>query len=170
MTNTAPVNTDDYASPMRAAAAYEYIATASSPIATALNADDLIDLQTALKGKYQTNAKFTMNSTTFGAIRKLKDSYGQYLWQPSYQQGNPDMLLGKPLFLWEDMPADGVANALPVAYGDFARAYVLAKIGPMNMIRDEVTAPGYVNFFTYQRYGGIPLNNDAVKFLKLVGA
>jgi len=170
MTNSAPTNADDYASPMRAAAVYEYIATGSSPVATALNGDDLIDLQVALKGKYQGNARFAMNSTTFGAVRKLKDSNNAYHWQPSYQAGQPDMLLGKPMFLWEDMANDGSANALPVAYGDFSRAYVLAKIGAMGMVRDEVTAPGYVNFFTYQRYGGIPLNNDSVKFLKLVGS
>jgi len=170
MTNSAPTNGDDYASPLRAAAVYEYIATGSSPTSTALGGDDLIDLQVALKARYQANAKWTMNSTTVGAVRKLKDSNNQYLWQPSYQAGQPDMLLGKPIFIWEDMANDGAANALPVAYGDFARAYVLARIGSMGMVRDEVTAPGYVNFFTYQRYGGIPLNNDAVKFLKLAAS
>ena len=168
MTNSAPTAADDYASPMRAAAVYEYIPVSSSP-ATSLVGDDLIDLQVALKSRYQNNAQFAMNSVTQGAIRKLKDTTNQYIWQPNYQVGQPATLLGKPIFTWEDLP-NVAASSLSVAYGDFSRAYLLARIGPMGMVRDEVTAPGYVNFFTYQRYGGIPLNNDAVKFLKTADA
>ena len=168
MTNGAPVATDDYASPMRAAAVYEYIPCANSPVTT-LTGDDLIDLQTALKAKYHMEAEFAMNSTTFGAVRKLKDGNNAYHWQPSYQLGMPDMLLGKPMFLWEDLPTIA-ANSLSIAYGSWRRAYVLAKIGPMGMVRDEVTAPGHTNFYTWQRYGGIPRNNDAVKFLKMAAS
>jgi len=164
MTNSAPTNADDYASPMRAAAVYEYSPVNSSP-ATSLAGDDLIDLQVLLRARYQNNAKFAMNSVTQGAVRKLKDTTNQYLWQPNYQAGQPATLLGKPIFTWEDLP-NVAANSLSIAYGDFSRAYVLVRIGGMGMVRDEVTAPGYVNFFTYQRFGGIPLNNDAVKFLK----
>lgn len=169
MTNSAPTASDDYASPMRAAAVYEYIATGSSPVTTAPTFDDLIDLQVAVRRPYQPNAKWTMNSTTMGQLRKLKDSQNQYLWQPSTQAGTPDLLLGKPVFIWEDMANYG-ANALPVAYGDFRRAYTYAKIGGMTMIRDEVTVPGFTNFLLAQRAGGIPRNNDAVKFLKQVAS
>ena len=169
MTNSAPTASDDYASPMRAAAVYEYIAAANSPNAS-LSGDDLIDLQVAVKSRYQTNAQWAMSSTMMGVVRKLKDTTNQYLWQPNYQAGQPATLLGKPVFMWEDMPTAVTGNALAVAYGDWMRAYVLAKIGNMGMVRDEVTAPGYVNLFTYQRYGGIPLNNDAVKFLKIAAS
>lgn len=169
MTNSAPTNADDYASPMRAAAVYEYIATGSSPVTTAPTMDDLIDLQVALRRQYQMNAKWTMNSTTMGQLRKLKDGNNNYIWQPSTQQGTPDLLLGKPVFIWEDM-ADYGANALPVAYGDFRRAYTYATIGGMTMIRDEVTVPGFTNFLLAQRAGGIPRNNNAVKFLKMVAS
>jgi HK97 family phage major capsid protein len=169
MTNTAPTNADDYASPMRAAAVYEYIATGSSPVTTAPNIDDLIDLQVAVRRAYQPNAKWTMNSITMGQLRKLKDTNGQYLWQPSVQVGTPDLLLGKAVFIWEDMANYG-ANALPIAYGDFRRGYTYAKIGAMTMIRDNVTVPGFTNFLLAQRAGGIPRNNDAVKFLKQVAS
>lgn len=169
MTNTAPTNVDDYASPMRAAAVYEYIATGSSPVTTAPSIDDLIDLQVAVRRPYQPNAKWTMNSITLGQLRQKKDSQGQYLWQPSVQAGAPDMLLGKPVFVWEDMANYG-ANALPIAYGDFRRAYTFTYIGPMSMIRDNVTVPGFTNFLTAQRSGGIPRNNDAVKWLKMIAS
>ena len=169
MTNTAPTSADDYASPMRAAAVYEYIATGSSPVTTAPTFDDLIDLQSALRRPYQGNAKWTMNSGTMGKLRMLKDTTNNYLWQPSTQAGIPDLLLGKPVFIWEDMAAYG-ANALPVAYGDFRRAYTYAKIGAMTLIQDQVTVPGFTNFLLAQRAGGIPRNNDAVKFLKMVAS
>lgn len=169
MTNTAPTNADDYASPMRAAAVYEYIATGSSPITTEPSLDDLIDLQVAVRRPYQPNAKWAMNSVTMGKLRQKKDSNGQYLWQPSVQVGQPDLLLGKPVIVWEDMANYG-ANALPIAYGDFQRAYTFARIGSMSMIRDEVTVPGFTNFLLAQRAGGIPRNNDAVKFLKQVAS
>lgn len=165
MTNTAPTATDDYASPMRTAAIYEYIATGSSPVTTEPTIDDLIDLQVAVRRPYQANAKWAMNSVTMGKLRQKKDSQGQYLWQPSVQAGKPDLLLGKPVIVWEDMANYG-ANALPIAYGDFRRAYTFARIGGMSMIRDEVTVPGFTNFLMAQRAGGIPRNNDAVKFLK----
>jgi HK97 family phage major capsid protein len=169
MTNSAPTNADDYASPMRAAAVYEYIATGSSPITTAPTVDDLIDLQVALRRPYQPNAKWTMNSTTMGQLRKLKDGNNNYLWQPSVQQGVPDLLLGKPVFIWEDMANYG-SSALPIAYGDFKRAYVYARIGGMTMIRDNVTVPGFTNFLVAQRAGGIPRNNNAVKWLKQIAS
>jgi len=170
MTNTAPVNTDDTASPQRAAAAFEYIATGSSPVATPITGDDIIDLAYSINSRYRANAKFAMNSATQGVVRKLKDSYGQYLWQTNFQAGQPATLLGKPIITWEDMPNDGTANALPVAYGDFRRAYLLSKIGPMTMITNEVSTPGYTQFYTAQRYGGIPLYNNAVKWLKLAAS
>jgi len=168
MTNSAPTSSDDYASPMRAAAVYEYVPCGNSPVTT-LTGDDLIDLQVTVRSRYQGNAKWAMSSVTQGAVRKLKDSYGQYLWQTNYQAGQPPTLLGKPIFTWEDLPTIA-ANSLSVAYGDFRRAYTLARIGTMGMVRDEVTAPGYVNFFVYQRFGGIPCNNDAVKFLKFAAS
>lgn len=165
MTHSAPTSGDDSASPKRAAAVFEYLATADSPITTAITADNLIDLQFLLRRAYQSNAQWALNSVTMGAVRKLKDSYGQYLWQPNFQAGTPLTILGKPVLIWEDVDSQG-ANKLPVVYGDFRRAYTLTKIGGMTMIRDQVTVPGFTNFLVAQRYGGIPRNNDAAKFLK----
>lgn len=170
MTNSAPTASDDDASPMRAAAVYEYLATGNSPVTTAISADNIIDLMYLVRPKYQTNAKFAMNSTVQGAVRKLKDSNGAYIWEPNFQVGQPATILGKPVFTWEDLGNDQTANSLPVAYGDFRRGYLLSKIGPMTMIVNEYSTPGYTQFYTAQRYGGIPLNNDAVKFIKMAAS
>jgi HK97 family phage major capsid protein len=174
MFNTAPVTTDDYASPMRAAAAYEYITPTSAspnlsspPVADNLGADDLISLVYALRAGYRQGAKFAMNSATQGTLRKLKDSNGQYLWQPSLQAGQPDMLLGYPVFTWEDMDNIAGADNIPVAFGNFERAYLLAYRTEMLMNSDQVTNPGYIRFYVRRRWGGIPLNNDAVKVIRM---
>lgn len=168
MTNTTPVTTDDYASPLRAATAYEYmgLATPNSPNRLT-EADSIIDLVYLLRAGYRQGAKFAMNSVTQGAVRKLKDQYGQYLWQPSLQLGQPDQLLGYPVFTWEDMGNHNVVDAFAIAFGNFKRAYTLAYRTELAVTLDQVTNPGYVRFYVRRRYAGIPTNNDAVKFLRI---
>lgn len=170
MTNTAPVTTDDYASPLRAAAAYEYIpiSSPSSPQATnGITAGTVIDLVYLLNPKYRAGAKFAWNTITQGHVRKFKDTTGQYLWQPSLQAGQPDTLLGYPAFTWEDMGNPTTANAYPIAFGNFKRGYLLTTRTELEMTREDITNPGYTRFYVRRRFGGCPLNNDAVKFTKV---
>lgn len=165
MTNGAPVATDDHASPLRSAVVYEFIPLTSSP--QVLGTDNIIDLVYALNPRYRNNAKFAMNTVTQGYVRKLKDSNGQYLWQPSLQAGQPDRLLSYEVFTWEDMGNPTTGDALPVAFGDFRRGYLLTSRTELMIQSESITNPGYVRFYVRRRYGGIPLNNDAVKFLKV---
>lgn len=163
MLNTAPVATADQASPLRAAAAYQFIASAASP--AAITGDALLDLIYATNRKYRSGAQFVFNSTTAGAIRKLKDGQGQYHWQPGLAAGEPSTLLGFQTAVWEDMD-DVATNAHPVAFGNFKRGYMLVDRVGMRITVDQVTNPGFVRYYIRRREGGIPLNNDAIKFLK----
>lgn len=170
MVNTAPVTTDDYASPERAHAALEYIpiTSPSSPFTSSgLTAKTLIDLIYLLRAPYRSGAKFAMNSVTQGHVRKMTDSNGQFLWQPSMQMGQPDMLLGYPVFTWEDLGNPTTGNALAVVFGDFQRVYTLATRAGISIIRDQVTAPGFTNFYVSRRYGGCVTNNNAAKVGKI---
>ncbi len=63
--------------------------------ATAITADELIDLFYSLNSAYRKNAVWLLNDSTMKNIRKLKDSNGQYLWQPALHEGGFDTLLGK---------------------------------------------------------------------------
>jgi len=164
MLNTTPVTTDDDASPLRAAAAYEYIDSTSSPTA-ALVADQLIDLVYLLNSMYRQGAVWVMNSTTMGAVRKLKDSNNQYLWQPGLAQDRPDMLLGYPYQAWEDI-ADIATNAFPIAFGNFRRGYLLTQRVGLRITSDAVTNIGHIRFYVRRREGGIVLNNDAIKWFR----
>lgn len=163
MLNTVPTSVDDFGSPLRAAAVYQFVASAASP--DAILPDSLIDLVYKLNSAYRARATFVFNSPTAAAIRKLKDTTNQYLWAPGLASGEPDRLLGYPTAIWEDMQSVG-ANQHPVAFGDFRRGYVLAQRVGLRITRDNVTNVGFVRFYVRRREGGIVLNNDAIKFLK----
>lgn len=167
MLNTAPVATEDDAAVKRAAAAYQYVlGDDNSP--AAVDSDGLISLQYKLNSAYRSNARFVMNSNTTGAVRKLKASgTGEYMWQPSLQAGQPDLLLGKPVETWEQMP-DIAGGAVPIAFGDFREGYLLAERVGLRITRDNVTNVGFVRFYVRRREGGIVRNNDAIKWLKLL--
>jgi len=167
MTNTTPTAADDFASPLRAAAVYEFVASLGndSPVVAEINSDPLIDLIYTLNSAYRSGSTWVMNSNTTASVRKLKDTTGQYLWQPSLQSGQPDMLLGYPIETWEQM-ADIATNAFPVAFGNFRRGYLLADRVGLRITRDNVTNVGHVRFYVRRREGGIVLNNDAIKWLR----
>lgn len=172
MLNTAPVTTADFASPLRAAAAFQYIPsdtdTASPSTSPGVTGDSLIDLVYTLNSMYRANGVWVMNSLTTAHVRKIKDLNGQYLWQPGLQMGQPNSLLGYPVETWEQFP-DIADNAFPVAFGDWKRAYVLADRVGLRITRDNVTNIGHVRFYIRRREGGIVLNNDAVKFIRTLG-
>lgn len=167
MLNTTPVTTSDDASPKRAAAAYQFILGGDNSPAS-IDGDALIDLMYSLNSGYRANAVWIMNSVSVGQTRKLKASgTGEYLWQPSLQAGQPDLLLGKPISTWEQL-SDPLGGQYPVAFGDFKQGYLLTERTGMRITRDNVTNVGYVRFYVRQRVGGCVLNNDAVKWLKLL--
>lgn len=96
--------------------------------ATAVTTDEVISLIYALKAPYRKNAKFLMNDATVSALRKLKDSNGQYLWQPSLQAGQPDRLLGYEIYTSPYAPTLA-AGALSIAFGDFQSYWIADRTG-----------------------------------------
>lgn len=87
--------------------------------AGAISLDDLIALQSAVKQAHQKNACWTMNPTTFTAIKQLKDENGRPLLEPDASSAFPYKLLGKPVYLSDNMDEIG-ANKLAVLYGDYS--------------------------------------------------
>lgn len=167
MLNTTPTPAADFASPLRAAGAYQYVDCPSgvSPSVPQVHPDKLIDLIYAVNAAYRAGASWVMNSPTTGAIRKLKDANNQYLWQPGLQAGEPAQLLGFPVETWEQMDDIGTNN-FPVAFGNFRRAYTLTERTGLRITRDNVSNVGFVRFYIRRREGGTVTNNDAVKFLR----
>ncbi len=93
--------------------------TVTTASATAITADELISIQSKVKQAYQDGACWTMNSDTFTSIKKLKDSNGRYLIQDNVSQGFPFMLLGKPIYLSDNMPSVA-AGAKAILYGNYS--------------------------------------------------
>ena len=128
-------------------------------------ADRLIDLVYALKAGYRQNARFVMNRRSQGAIRKLKDADGNYLWQPPVLAGGAATVLGFAVTEAEDMP-DIAAGAFSIAFGDFRRGYLVVDRLGVRVLRDPYSAKPYVLFYTTKRVGGGVQDFDAIKLMK----
>jgi len=99
--------------------------TGSASVAGAPNGDDLIDLFYSVIAPYRQSSScgWMMRDATVAAIRKLKDSTGQYLWQPGLTEGSPDRILGKPVYTDPNVPAVALA-AKSILFGDFSTYFV----------------------------------------------
>ncbi|MBN8957773.1 MAG: phage major capsid protein [Rhizobiales bacterium] len=131
--------------------------------------DILVDLVYAVRAGYRQNAAFAMNRKTQAAIRKFKDSSGNYLWQPPAVAGGRASLMTFPVVEAEDMPDVG-ANSLSVAFGDFRRGYLIVDRQGVRVLRDPYSAKPYVLFYTTKRVGGGVQDFDAIKLLKFAAS
>ena len=132
-------------------------------------ADKLIDLVYTLKAGYRQNAHFVMNRSTQGAVRKLKDEDGTYLWQPAATAGGAATLMNFPIAESEAMPSIG-ADAHAIAFGDFRHGYLIVDRLGVRVLRDPYSAKPYVLFYTTKRVGGGVQDFDAIKLMKFVAS
>lgn len=128
-------------------------------------ADALIDLVFALPALYRKRAAFVMNSKTAGAVRKMKDSEGRFLWDDGLAAGEPSRLLGYNVLICEDMP-DVDAENCAIAFGDFYAGYTIAERPDLRILRDPFSAKPHVLFYASKRIGGDVTNFEAIKLLR----
>ncbi|SDI07693.1 phage major capsid protein [Lutimaribacter saemankumensis] len=128
-------------------------------------ADAIVDLVYALGAQYRANAAFVMNSKTAGAVRKLKDNDGRFLWSDGLAAGEPARLLGYPVLIAEDMPDIG-SDATAIAFGDFGAGYTVAERPDLRVLRDPFSAKPHVLFYATKRVGGDVSDFAAIKLLK----
>lgn len=138
---------------------------AGALVASPNQVDCLIDLIHSVKRGYRANAKFMMNTTTLGTIRKAKTTYGDYLYVPSIAPDIPSTFMGYQIYEDDNMPSIA-ANSLSIAFGDFAQAYVIVDRMGSRVVRDAFTNKPYVQFYTTKRVGGGIQKFEAVKLLK----
>ncbi len=135
--------------------------------ATAITVDELISLIYSLKSPYRRNAKFFMHDSTVALIRKLKDNNGAYLWQPSVQAGEPDRLLGYPLYTSPYVP-QVKAGALAVAFGDFKNYWIADRAGrTVQRLNELYAGNGQVGFIATERVDGKVILPEGIKLLKM---
>jgi len=135
--------------------------------ATAITFDEVIDLYHSLREPYRRNAVFIVNDQTVKAIRKLKDSSGQYLWMPSMIAGTPDTILGRPVKTSNFMPTIA-AGKKAIAFGDFSYFWIADRQGrAFKRLNELYAANGQVGFLGSQRVDAKLVLAEAVKTLAM---
>lgn len=144
------------------------IATSLGGHASQIEADGLIGMCYDLKTGYSRNATWGFNRKTLGAIRKLKGSDNNYLWQSGLAAGKPNTILDSPYVEMPDLP-DIAANTHPVIYGDFRKGYVIVDRVLIMFQVDYTTGAddGLVVFRGRRRTGGGVRQAEAIRKLKI---
>jgi len=138
--------------------------------ATAITLDEVIDLYHSLREPYRRKAVFILNDMTVKAIRKLKDTTGQYLWQPSVIVGAPDTILGRPIKTSSYMPAVEVGSKV-IAFGDFSYFWIADRQGrSFKRLNELYAANGQVGFLGSQRVDGKLILPESIKLLQMKSA
>lgn len=150
------------------------VARVNAGQAGAITADDILKLIYEVPAQYRQNGVFIMNSKTELALRLLKDSNGQYLWQPSLQAGRPNTFAGYPIYNQEDVPqipAAGTAADV-VIFGDVRAGYrILDRLGmTVQRLTELYAEQGLVGFKVHRRVGGGVIRPNALRILKVPAA
>jgi HK97 family phage major capsid protein len=130
------------------------------------SADVFYDMVYALRSRYRSNARWVTNKLVLAAMRKYKDSTNAYLWQPSLSASQPETFMGYAITEAEDMPAVGAGN-FPLAFGDFREGYLICDRVGTRVTRDDITVPGFVQWYIRKRVGGRLRNTQAIKLLRI---
>lgn len=134
-------------------------------LTAALKADDLFNLVYALNRPYRKNASFIMNDRTIATIRKFKDNNGAYIWQPSYQAGEPDRVLGYAVHTSQFAPENAIA------FGDYSY-YNIGDRGTRSFkqLTELFAGNGLIGYVAKERVDGKLILPEAVQILKLADA
>lgn len=139
--------------------------------ATAITADEIIDIYHSIKAPYLPNAVWLMNRGTLATIRKLKDNDGQYLFQADMTREYVGYILGKPVIISEYVDAIGV-NANPILFGSMTDAYI-ANINPQQTIQilnELYSTQGAKGVLGFLFIDGKPVNDEAYAVAVCPGA
>lgn len=131
--------------------------------------DDIMDLYHSLRIPYRSKAVWILNDTTVKALRKLKDGNNNYIWQPSVQLGQPDLILNRPYYTSTFAPDLKAGNKV-IAFGDFSYYWIADRQGrSFKRLNELYAANGQVGFLASQRVDGKLILPEAVKTLDVKG-
>ena len=136
--------------------------TVAGTLSAAIKSDDMLDLVYALKRPYRKNASFIMNDKTLAQLRKLKDNNGAYIWQPSYQAGEPDKVLGYAVHTSAYAPENAIA------FGDYSY-YNIGDRGTRSFkqLNELFAGNGMIGYVAKERVDGKLILPEAVKTLTI---
>lgn len=134
-------------------------------LSAAIKSDDIFDLVYALKRPYRKSASFIMNDKILAQLRKLKDNNGAYIWQPSYQAGEPDKVLGYAIHTSAYAPENAIS------FGDY-KYYNIGDRGTRSFkqLTELFAGNGMIGYVAKERVDGKLILPEAVQILKLKAA
>ena len=125
-------------------------------------ADAIIELVYSLKRPYRKNAAFIMNDKMVATVRTYKDNNGAYMWQPALVQGEPDRLLGYPVYTSEYAPEDCIA------FGDFSYYNIGDRgVRSFKQLTELFAGNGMIGYVAKERVDGKLVLPEAVQILKV---
>ena len=130
-------------------------------------ADEIVNLIYSLPRPYRKNAAFLVNDSTLALLRKFKDQNQRYLWEESYQAGEPSRFMGYKIYTSQYMPTVASGN-FAIAFGDFSY-YNIADRGERSFqeLRELYITSGLVGFLMNERCDGILVDNSAIRAIKI---
>jgi len=135
--------------------------------ASAITADEIIDLFYSLGAPYRKKAVWVVNDATVKSIRKLKDGNGNYLWQPALTSDTPDTLLGRPVYTSSAVPTIASGKKV-IAFGDFNYYWIADRQGRVFKKLSELYATtDQTGFVATQRVDGKLILPEAIKVLQM---
>lgn len=132
---------------------------------TSITFDDVMDLYYSLRAPYRNKATWLLNDSTVKAIRKLKDGNGNYIWQPSVREGEPDRILNRPYRTSIYVPELAAGNRV-MAFGDYSYYWIADRQGrSFKRLNELFATTGQVGFLASERVDGKLILSEAVKTL-----
>ena len=129
--------------------------------------DDVMDLFYSLRAPYRKKATWLLNDSTVKAIRKLKDGNGNYIWQPSVRDGEPDRILNRPYRTSIYVPELATGNRV-MAFGDYSYYWIADRQGrSFKRLNELYATTGQVGFLACERVDGKLILSEAVKTLEI---
>ena len=141
--------------------------TGVTAASTGITFDDVMDLYYSLRAPYRNKATWILNDSTVKAIRKLKDGNGNYIWQPSVREGEPDRILNRPYRTSIYVPELAAGNRV-IAFGDYSYYWIADRQGrSFKRLNELFATTGQVGFLASERVDGKLILSEAVKTLDI---
>ena len=141
--------------------------TGVTAASTGITFDDVMDLYYSLRAPYRNKATWILNDSTVKAIRKLKDGNGNYIWQPSVREGEPDRILNRPYRTSIYVP-ELAAGSRVMAFGDFSYYWIADRQGrSFKRLNELYATTGQVGFLASERVDGKLILPEAVKTIDI---
>lgn len=135
---------------------------------TSITIDGLKSAKYALKQQYHRNAKWLFHRDAVEQIDKLKDTTGQYLWQPSIQIGEPDRLLNFPVYMSEFVPNTFTTGQYVGMLADFSYYWIADSLEfAIQRLMELYAGNNQVGFIGRSETDGMPVLEEAFVRVKL---